>query len=104
MAVVKYALSRYAARCLSLTEARNRIREAAKQAVQKVKECRPTYFKSPYTLEVDFIDRQIASYVAWMPEIQYDGNCTVSYSSRDFLQIYKTLLAIFCIATSTMNP
>ena len=103
-AVVKYALSRYAARCLPLTEARNRIREAAKQAVQKAQECRPTYFKSPYTLEVDFIDRQIASYVAWMPEIQYDGNCTVSYSSSDFLQIYKALLAIFCIATSTMNP
>ncbi len=103
-AVVKYALSRYAARCLPLTEARGRIREAAKQAVKRAQECRPTHFASPYTLEVDFVDRQIASYVACMPEIQHDGNCTVSYSNSDFLQIYRALLAIFWIATSTLNP
>ena len=58
----------------------------------------------PITLEVDFEDRQVAWYASWMPQIRYDGDCTVSYTDDDFLSVYKSLLAMFWIATSKLNP
>jgi len=61
-------------------------------------------FSAPMTLEVDFNDPQIAWSAGWMPQVQYDGRYTVSYTADDFLSIYKALLAMFWIAKSEMNP
>ncbi len=103
-AVVKHSLSRYAARCLPLAEARKRIRQAAELALERVSRSRPAYASPPYTLRVSLLDRQIASYVAWMPGVQYDGECQVLYRSDDFLSVYKALLAMFWIGASALNP
>ena len=103
-AVVKHSLSRYAARCLPLPEARKRIRQAAGLALEQVDRAKPSCAPPPYTLQVRLLDRQIASYAAWMPGVEYDGDCTVVYRNDDFLAVYKALLAIFWIATSRLNP
>lgn len=103
-AVVKYSLSRYTARCLSLIEARERIRQAAEQAVRQVREARPMVLQSPITLELEFGDHEIAQAVAWMPEVGYDGEGTVRYIDGDFRRIYRVLLAALRIATSPLTP
>jgi D-amino peptidase len=103
-AVVKHSLSRYAARCLPLATARQRIREAANRAVTRIKENRPSRYEPPIRLEIDFADRQVARYASWMPEITYNGDSTVAYASNDFLSVYKALLALFWLATSKLNP
>jgi D-amino peptidase len=103
-AAVKHSLSRYAVRCLPLATARERIRQAACRAVKRIGEIQPSRYEPPITLEVDLDDRQIARYVSWMPQVGYDGDCTVSYTGGDFLSIYKALLAMFWIATSGLNP
>ena len=103
-AVVKYSLSRYAARCLPLEESHERIKNAAKLAVGKINKVKLGYVSSPYTLEIDFLDRQVALYASYMPLVEYDGDTTASYTSSDFLDIYKTLLAMYWIGTSTFNP
>jgi len=103
-AIVKTSLSRYAARCLPLPVARQRIREAAYRAVKRIPQARPVLFERPITLEVDTVDRQIARYISWMPGIEYDGNCTVCYTNHDFLSIYKALLAVFWMLQSRLNP
>jgi len=103
-AVVKYSLSRYAARCLPLTTARQRIREAAYRAVKRIGEIEPFRYTPPITLEVDLNDRQVAWYISWMPEVQYNGDRTVSYTGDDFLSVYQALMAMFWIATSQLNP
>lgn len=103
-AVVKYSLSRYAARCLPLIEARERIRQAAQRAVERLKSARPVGFTPPITLEVELVEREIARSVAWMPELGYDGDRTVRYVGESFRQVYRVLLAIFWVATSRMNP
>ena len=104
VAIVKESLTRYAVRCLPLAIARKKIKEAAFKAIKKAKSIKPFNFKSPTKLEVDFLDRQVAWYVSWMPNTSYDGNITVTYSDSDFLNVYKTLLAMFWIATSKLNP
>ena len=103
-AVVKKALSRYAARCLPLDRARERIREAAHRALKRAGEIEPSHLEPPITLEVDFSDRQVAWYVSWMPAVEYDGDSTVAFVGEDFLGVYKTLLAMFWVATSGLNP
>ena len=103
-AVVKKALSRYAARCLPLDMARERILQAAHRAVRRANEIDPSRYEPPITLEVDFNDRQVAWYVSWMPEVDYDGDSTVSYTNDDFLSVYKALLAMFWMAESDLNP
>ncbi len=103
-AVVKYAFSRYAARCLPLKQARQVICEAAYRAVKRIQDTPPSTFQTPSRLEVVLQDREVARYVSWMPEVEYDGNCTVAYTSNDFLRVYKTLCAMFWIATSQINP
>lgn len=101
---VKYALSRYAARCLPLVEARKQIHEAACRAVKRIGEIQPVGFKPPITLEVDFLDRQVAWYVSFMPEVKRKDDRTISYTGYDFLSIYETLLAMFFIAESNAAP
>jgi D-aminopeptidase len=98
--VVKYSLSRYAARCLPLTAARERIRQAAFRAVKRAQASEHHGYEPPISLAVQFDERQVASYVAWMPASEYDGDRTVSYTDDDFLRVYKALLAMFWIAQS----
>ena len=103
-AVVKYSLSRYAARCLPLIEARERIRIAAQRAVGRLQQAKPFTLTGPVTLEVAFNDREVARCVAWMPKVGYDGERTVRFVGDDFLRAYRALLAMFWIATSRLNP
>jgi D-amino peptidase len=102
-AIVKKSFSRYAARCLPLKEARNMIKEAACRAVQRIKEIQPGRFAYPIRLEVDFNDRESARYVSWMPQIEYDGDCTVAFTGADFLKVFQVLCAMYCIAASQHN-
>jgi len=103
-AVVKYSLSRYAARCLPLIEARERIRNAAGQAVRRLRGVKPLTLPAPITLEVEFADRELARCAAWMPAVECDGDRTVRFTDDDFRRVYRALLAIFWIATSRLNP
>jgi D-amino peptidase len=103
-AIVKKSFSRYAARCLPLVKARNLIQEAARRAVQRIHEIQPSRYADPIRLEVDFNDREIARDVSWMPQIEYDGDCTAAYEGADFLKVYQVLCAMFWIATSHLSP
>ena len=104
-AVVKKSLTRYAAHCLSLPVARERIRQAAKRAVERIGEIEPRTFASPITLEVDFSEPQIARYMAWMPGgVTYNGRYTASFTGDDFLKVYQVLLAMLHIASSRLCP
>ena len=103
-AVVKQSISRYAGHALPLEKARQVIHEAAFQAVRRLKDTPPGRFEVPTQLEVELTDREIARTISWMPQVEYDGNCTVGYSDTDFLKVYKALCAMFWIATSAINP
>ncbi len=103
-AVVKYALSRYTARCLPLIEARERIRTAAQQAVERLGQGVAFVPRLPGTLQVGFEERDTARRVAWMPQVSYDGEFTVRYQAGDYRELYRALLAMLAIATSPLNP
>jgi D-amino peptidase len=103
-AVVKYALSRHSARCLPLIEARERIRIAARQAIERRGQAVAHAPTAPVAIEVEFDERDTARRVAWMPQVGYDGERTVRYSGRDLRQVYRALLAMLAIASSPLGP
>lgn len=103
-AAVKKSLSRYTVRCLPLKTARERIRQAACRAVKRINDIPPSRYEPPITFEVDVTDREIARYISWMPGVEYDNDCTVSYTNNDFLAAYKAFLAMFWIAASQLSP
>ncbi len=102
-AVVKYALSRHSARCLPLIEARERIRTAARLAVERLGQGAAFVPTLPGTLEIEFVARDTARRVAWMPQVGYDGERTVRYQARDYRQLHRALLAMLAIATSPLG-
>lgn len=103
-AVVKYSLSREAARCLSLIEAQERIRQAARRAVERLRQAQPFVLPPPIALEVEFGERETARSVAWMPQVGYDGDRTIRYVDGDMRRVYRALLAAYWVATSRLNP
>ena len=52
----------------------------------------------------EFLDREVAYTCSWMPDVQYDGNRTVSYTEDSFLALHEFLLAAFWIGASKLNP
>ena len=102
-AVVKRSFSRYAVRCLPLTTSRKLIRESASRAIRLIGEMQPASFEPPITLEVEFHEREFAKYTSWMPEVKWDGNCTVTYTTDDFLGVYHALNAMGWITASLLK-
>jgi D-amino peptidase len=103
-AVTKYSLSRYAARCVGVLESQDRIRKAARAAVEQADRMPVSGYDFPITMEVEFLDREVAYTCSWMPEVRYDGNRVVSYTNDSFLAIHEFLLAAFWIGASKLNP
>ncbi len=103
-AIVKYSLSRYAARCLPLSKARGLIKDAAKRSLDRLSDFDPFTYDPPIRLEVDWDTHQTASYVAMMPQVKHEGLMRTSYTTDNFPAIYRTLLAMFFIATSELTP
>jgi D-amino peptidase len=103
-AVVKYSLSRYAGRCLSLEEARSRIRDAAQRAVERRQEHRLPDLSGPVTLEVRLASEQLARLVSLMPQVERQGLDRVRYEAPDAPAAYRCLCAALAMVKSTLAP
>ena len=103
-AVVKYALDTYTAVCLSKEEAHERIRQAARRAVEKIPELKPFTFASPTQLEVDLLSPSTALKLTLLPGVERAGDLTVRYTSEDFENVWRILWAMTFIAMMTRDP
>jgi D-amino peptidase len=104
-AVVKESYTRYAARCLPLSVARQRIRAAASAAAVRVREgrARGKSYDLPVTLEVELDSTQTARYAAWIPTATWDGRRRVRFECASFLDCYHALLTVFWVAESKLT-
>jgi D-amino peptidase len=93
-AVVKYAIDRYAARCVSHKKALGLIETAARRAVQRVDEFKPFTFEPPVRLEVSFVDPSLAYRMTTIPGVNRIANDTVAYEAKDFLEAHNAFRAI----------
>jgi D-amino peptidase len=99
----KVSLSRYAARCLPVKEARANIKEAARRAVEGCANHKPLTIPAPITLEVRWSNNQTACSVALMPGVEIDGPETTRFTHDDFAEVDRVLKAMLYIALSPVN-
>jgi D-amino peptidase len=102
-ALTKTSITRYAARCLPLHEARSNIREAARRAIARLTDHKPLQIPPPITLEVDWWNNQTARSVALMPGVEQIGSETTRFSHEDFAEVDRAMKAMLHIALSPVN-
>jgi D-amino peptidase len=96
IAVVKQATGRYSAECLPLALTQELIRNAARQAVQRLKKGNaPDLFvmDTPILVTVDFLASEMADRAMRIPGAERDGN-RVQVSAPDMPSAYVTFRAV----------
>jgi D-amino peptidase len=85
-AVVKWALGFHSARTLTPEASRERIREAAKRAIGRVREWKPYRVASPVTLDVRFKNYRPAEVLAYLPIVERTDAHAIRYRARDMVE------------------
>jgi D-amino peptidase len=88
IAVVKYALDRFTARCLPQATALERIRAAACRAAQRSGELQPYRVTTPVQLEMVFSDSSMAAAVARIPRAERSADRAINYSAPSVQEAY----------------
>jgi len=100
--VVKEAVGRTAARCLSPAKARQLIKKGAIKALKKVDKLKPFKIKPPINLKVAFINPGMAEMATLVSGSKRVDGRTVSFSSKDLIEVYKAFLAMIVLAGTTV--
>lgn len=100
--VVKEAVGRTAARCISPTRARLLIRRGAFKAIKQVDRLKPFSIKPPINLKVAFINSGMAEMAELVPSSKRVNGRTVAFSSKDMIEAYKAFRAMIALAGTTV--
>lgn len=101
IAVVKNATGRYAAQCLPLAEARERICEAAARAVLKFREgrsARPYSVSAPVRLTVEFKESQHVDRAYLMPGTERLDGTRLQYTAPDMTTAHRAFRGLVLMA------
>jgi len=101
--VVKEGLGRYSARSLHPTVARQRIREAARRAIERLDNIPPLRAEGRQDLEVDLVHAVFADLCERIPGVERRGARTVGYVAEDYLDVFKLFLALGSIAGTAVD-
>ena len=100
--VVKEAVGRTAARCLSPAKARQLIKKGAVRALKRVDNFKPFKMKPPINLKITFINTGMAEIAELVPKTKRIDGRTVSYNSKSIIEVYKTFRAMIMLAGTTV--
>ncbi|MFQ6069277.1 MAG: M55 family metallopeptidase [Candidatus Aminicenantales bacterium] len=78
-----------AAKMLHPKKAQELIREKTAKALRRLDDFKPFKLKPPYTMEVTFKDEENAESASWIPGAKRTGECSVSFTSSDFMEVLK---------------
>jgi D-amino peptidase len=103
--VTKEPLGRYAADMLAPDVVRERIRGAARTAIERIGEARPYVFAPPISLEIDFAGTANAEFVELMPGFERTGGRSVRFVHDDYRVVFRAFIAAFRLgAAANVNP
>lgn len=104
IAIVKYSLSRYAARCLSLEKTYSLLRDAAQRALQDLDTRRPLIYEGPIEVDVVCDTGYHAKVYADMGQAAWDGDRAVHYIASDTWDAYRFLTLGLYLLSSRLMP
>jgi len=102
-AVVKEGIDRFVAKCLPLQQSRERIRNAAKRAVERRKEFKPLKISSPCTFKVRFASTSEAATACMLPIVKMIDPRTVAVTNDDYLDAFRTFHAVLSLASTAQD-
>jgi D-amino peptidase len=100
---VKEAQGRYAARNFPVDEARRRLREGAKEALQKKSQVAVYRLKAPFKFELEVNTSAQAELPTLIYLVKRTNPRTVEFSSDDYLTGFKLLRALISLAGISYN-
>ncbi len=101
IAVVKNATGRFAAQCLPLAEARERICEAAARGVTRFRSgqaAAPFRLSAPFGLAVEFMDTQHVDRAYLIPGTERVSGTRLEFSAPDMVTAHRALRAMVMLA------
>jgi D-amino peptidase len=100
---VKEAQGRYAAKNLPLDEARRRLREGAREALQKKGQAAALRLNAPFKFELEVNNSALAEPPSLIYLVKRTGPRTVEFAADDYLQGFKLLRALIGLAGTAYN-
>ncbi len=94
---VKRGITRLSGESLHPEVAREKIRDAARQAIERLSEFQPMKVTTPVEVSMDFYFSPQADVAALIPTTERTGDRTVEFTSPDALTAYRTFLATYYI-------
>jgi D-amino peptidase len=95
---VKEGLSRSAAHCLPVAQARAEIEQAAERAVGRAMTFRPFVFEGPVTAEIVFTDPSYADTLEHLDFVQRVDGRTIRVAAPDYRQAFERFNALHFLA------
>jgi D-amino peptidase len=92
---VKRGITRLSGESLHPEVARERIKAAARSAIEQLSERKPLQLETPLTVDIDFYHSIEADASSMMPTVERTGNRSIRYVAPDALQAYRTFLASY---------
>ena len=102
--IVKYAVDRFAARCLHPTQVEDALRNGAKRALIEKSRFKPFVLEPPITMEIDWQWAIHAVHTAQIPGTSEVSARTVSFTANDFRQVTNWFIVANRIAKSVEDP
>jgi len=101
-AVVKWAVSRQAAKCLHPRKARELIKQKATEALQNAKKAKPFVFKPPVELRLRLFNPTMADAAEVLPTIERIDGTTIRGTYSDYPSAYRAARAAISLAGTTV--
>ena len=76
------------------SKSRALIEKKTTEAFKRLSSFKPAKLDSPYTLKIEFAHVHLAELVSWIPEVRLEDDRTISFTTKDFLQIPHLLEVI----------
>lgn len=103
-AVVKYAIDRWSARCLSYERAHQVIEESAFRAVKRIGDFKPKVVMGPVELEIEWTSTAACKKASLVPGSYRKSPRTVAYQGKDILEAWRGIWACLNLGWSAANP
>jgi len=98
---VKEAIGRLAAKMLPADEARQRLREGAKEALLKRDKMTPFTLGPPLNFDIEFLTSAQAEMPSLLPQVKRTGPRSVAFTAADYLEGFKLARVIIALASAS---
>lgn len=100
---VKTSISRYAAEHLHPLEAREKIRDSIRSALDRRGSWRPPAIPLPADIEIDFLSPDMAEQATWIRGVRRLGPRTVALGDDDPLRLHQGFIALVYLTRSLVE-